>query len=95
MMLGGFKGLLKTAFRDVLPDEVVNRPKRNFQAPLIAWLNGPLGPWAEGSIDRLEGGLQLRRLDRSNPGGSPKGAYAHWSLALFQAWRATFELEFS
>ena len=32
---------------DVLPAEVVHRPKQGFRVPLSAWLAGPLSKWAE------------------------------------------------
>lgn len=46
MRLKGFqrKYLLKKAFRDVLPRDIVKRPKRGFLIPASEWLKGPLLP---------------------------------------------------
>ena len=47
---GDTKKVLKRAVADLLPDEVVRRPKQGFRVPLPAWLAGPLAAWTE---DRL------------------------------------------
>jgi len=44
---GDTKRVLKQAVADVLPAEVVHRPKQGFRVPLPAWLAGPLATWAE------------------------------------------------
>lgn len=36
------KPLLREALRNVVPDEVFERPKKGFQVPLAAWFRGPL-----------------------------------------------------
>ena len=47
---GDLKSLLKKALADVLPREVLDRPKRGFGAPIGAWLKGPLGPLLESAL---------------------------------------------
>jgi asparagine synthase (glutamine-hydrolysing) len=37
------KPLLKQAFREILPDEIVGRKKQGFGAPMMEWLRGDLG----------------------------------------------------
>jgi asparagine synthase (glutamine-hydrolysing) len=44
---GQTKRVLKQAVADVLPADVINRPKQGFRVPLPAWLAGPLSAWAE------------------------------------------------
>jgi asparagine synthase (glutamine-hydrolysing) len=44
---GQTKKVLKQAVADVLPADVVHRPKQGFRVPLGAWLAGPLASWAE------------------------------------------------
>ncbi len=44
---GETKRILKKAVADILPAEVVHRPKQGFRVPLPAWLAGPLSTWAE------------------------------------------------
>jgi len=41
---GKKKIILKKAMQGVLPEEVLNRPKRGFQVPLAEWFRGPLLP---------------------------------------------------
>lgn len=38
----GHKFWLKAALKDILPDEVINRPKRGFQPPTQEWMKGVL-----------------------------------------------------
>lgn len=40
------KGLLREAFKDLLPANVLERPKRPFAAPAVAWLQGSLKQYA-------------------------------------------------
>jgi asparagine synthase (glutamine-hydrolysing) len=40
------KVVLREAFRERLPAEIVRRGKRGFDLPLAAWIRGPLGPLA-------------------------------------------------
>jgi asparagine synthase (glutamine-hydrolysing) len=47
---GDLKSLMKKALADVLPREVLDRPKRGFGAPIGAWLKGPLGPLLESAL---------------------------------------------
>jgi asparagine synthase (glutamine-hydrolysing) len=44
------KKLLIDSFTDLLPGEVVNRPKMGFVLPWELWLKGPLRPLAEDAI---------------------------------------------
>ena len=41
---GTGKWILRHAYRDVLPGELLDRPKRGFDLPLDAWIRGPLRP---------------------------------------------------
>ena len=36
------KHILREAFRDDLPQEILTRPKKGFEVPLESWFNGPL-----------------------------------------------------
>ena len=71
------KILLREAYRGELPDEILDRPKHGFGAPVEAWLNGPLREfagdllpcsWFEG---RVQAGLRGQRL---------------WTLLAFAGW---------
>jgi asparagine synthase (glutamine-hydrolysing) len=81
------KGLLKASMRGVLPDEVLDRPKRGFSAPWTVWADG-FGPWAdkllaEGTAVRagiLRDGLKVN--------GARRGAKL-WALLLLDQWCRT------
>jgi asparagine synthase (glutamine-hydrolysing) len=49
---GELKSLMKRALADVLPKEVLHRPKRGFGAPMGAWLKGPLSEMLESALSR-------------------------------------------
>jgi asparagine synthase (glutamine-hydrolysing) len=56
-MAGGeLKAVMKRALADVLPPEILHRPKRGFGAPMGAWLKGALA-------DMLDGALSKQSLD--------------------------------
>jgi asparagine synthase (glutamine-hydrolysing) len=43
---GVTKKVLKEAVADILPSEIIHRPKQGFRVPLPDWLAGPLSKWA-------------------------------------------------
>lgn len=47
----GVKPLLVEAFRDVLPNEVYNRPKQGFELPMDDWIRGPLREFTKQGIN--------------------------------------------
>jgi asparagine synthase (glutamine-hydrolysing) len=49
---GELKSVLKKALADVLPREVLYRPKRGFGAPMGAWMKGALSEMLEGALSR-------------------------------------------
>ena len=49
---GELKSLMKKALADVLPREVLYRPKRGFGAPMGAWMKGPLAGMLESTLSR-------------------------------------------
>lgn len=46
------KSMFKDAVRGMIPDEVIDRPKTGFGAPVSAWLRGQLGKLVEDEISR-------------------------------------------
>jgi asparagine synthase (glutamine-hydrolysing) len=62
---GELKALLKKALADVLPREVLHRPKRGFGAPMGAWMKGPLAEMLDGALSKRS--LQSRGLLRHEP----------------------------
>ncbi len=61
---GTGKVLLRAVAADLLPDDLVEAPKRPVQTPQREWLRGPLRPWAE---DRLEAALAAFGGDGLDP----------------------------
>lgn len=63
LKLKGFnnkKYILKEALRDIIPDEVMFRPKMGFGVPIDAWFRGELKDYASGKL--LDGQLVKRGL---------------------------------
>ncbi|PIB36796.1 asparagine synthase (glutamine-hydrolyzing) [Reichenbachiella sp. 5M10] len=89
------KRLLQDTFRDILPAELYQRPKKGFEMPLLDWLKTSLAPDLNRTLfdrDRIEAqGMfewkeltQLRtQLYSSNPGDSHAQV---WALYIFQNW---------
>ncbi|AMN43430.1 asparagine synthase (glutamine-hydrolyzing) [Rhodoplanes sp. Z2-YC6860] len=87
------KRILRSAFRDRLPAEVFTRPKRGFEMPVAAMLNGP-------AAERLAAATETQALARQglfNPGqiaawsaelasGRRDTSWQLWTLLAFQEW---------
>jgi asparagine synthase (glutamine-hydrolysing) len=71
------KIVLRAAYRGEVPDEILDRPKRGFGAPIEKWLGGPLREFA-GDL------LPCRYFD----GAVPAGLWGQrlWTLLAFAAW---------
>ncbi len=48
------KGLLIEACRDLLPENVYNRPKMGFSLPMDPWMRGPLRAFASAGLEEVE-----------------------------------------
>jgi asparagine synthase (glutamine-hydrolysing) len=84
---GRLKHLLKLAIADVLPADVLNRPKQGFRVPVAEWLLGSLGDLARAEIDSFcrESGL-LDRAESARLLAEPRrDAWYLLNLALW--WR--------
>lgn len=91
----GRKQIVQDAFRDILPEELYNRPKQGFEVPLLAWFRGALNPWIfddllnkkfveQQGIFNFEAIQYLRKeLNSSNPGDAVARI---WALVVFQSW---------
>jgi asparagine synthase (glutamine-hydrolysing) len=89
---GKTKIALKRAFRGIVPDGALDRPKRGFQVPLAQWFRGPLkdlvrercldphGPLAK--IMKLDG---IERLIQENQRGADHGNRL-WMLLTLSTW---------
>ena len=90
---GSPKHLLKRALADLLPEEVLNRPKMGFGAPMSQWLRGGFGKRAEAMVldSRLvrDGPFRadaLATLFREHLAGRRDHALTLWTVFNFVAW---------
>lgn len=89
------KIILKEAFADIIPSELLNRPKHGFEVPLLEWLKTNLNSQLEELVlDKTlieEQGLfnydgiqrLYAQLHSNNPEDSPAKI---WALIVFQKW---------
>ncbi|MFN8633882.1 MAG: asparagine synthase (glutamine-hydrolyzing) [Chloroflexota bacterium] len=91
---GRSKSLLKRAFRGIVPDYVLDRPKRPFAAPISDWAGGGLRSFARerlspdrlaatGLLDPAVAGTWLRATDTVREG---RDTYRLWTLLMLQLW---------
>ncbi|MFF5054705.1 N-acetylglutaminylglutamine amidotransferase [Micromonospora sp. NPDC000663] len=90
----GGKGVLKTASRGIVPDEVIDRPKGYFPVPAIRHLSGPLlndvrealtaAPARERGLFRKDYLEEL--LEAPNARRTTLGSNALWQLGLLELW---------
>ncbi|MEG6502945.1 asparagine synthase C-terminal domain-containing protein, partial [Desulfovibrio sp. 1214_IL3152] len=93
--LHGFKRkwLLKRAFADMLPKEILYRNKRGFQIPVAEWLRGRMRPLVEDllSADSLKAQgifdpVAVRALVDEHVSGRADLRKPLWTLLVFQLW---------
>ncbi|WP_165067452.1 asparagine synthase (glutamine-hydrolyzing) [Desulfovibrio sp. ZJ200] len=94
--LRGFKRkwLLKKAFADLLPPEILHRNKRGFQIPVAQWLRGRLRPLMEDLLSaehlRRQGIFHpraVRALMDAHISGRADLRKPLWTLLVFQLWQ--------
>ncbi len=90
---GGAKELLKHSLRGVLPDDVIDRPKMGFGAPMVEWLRGDFGRDVQAKLEtskffeRFPANRQgvLSMLRRHREGKADFGLYV-WTFYNVVAW---------
>jgi asparagine synthase (glutamine-hydrolysing) len=99
LKLRGLQGkyILKRAFADMLPAEIVRRPKMGFGVPIAGWLRGELAGFARDillSRSSTERGLfsrwAVQRLLDEHMAGRQDHAAKLWSLLWFELWCREF-----
>ncbi|MFO7898279.1 MAG: asparagine synthase (glutamine-hydrolyzing) [Planctomycetota bacterium] len=95
---GKGKHVLRQAFRDLLPDEILSRGKMGFGVPIARWFREDLGPFAEQTL--LESDSALTRLFRTGKvgdmlhrhrAGRADHAYTLWALLCFELWAREYD----
>jgi asparagine synthase (glutamine-hydrolysing) len=95
MKIRGKQG--KWALRQVLsryvPDELIERPKQGFAAPIDQWLRKDLREWGESLLNKTrlqnEGFLNadiIHKYWQDHQLGIRKADYLLWDVLMFQAW---------
>ena len=87
------KSLLKQSVRGLLPDDVIDRPKMGFGAPMLQWLRGPFGEAVRAELEstRFFDRFPARRevvldmLDRHREGKAEFSLYV-WTVYNAVAW---------
>jgi asparagine synthase (glutamine-hydrolysing) len=90
----GTKWILKEAYRGVLPDQILDRPKMGFGIPLGRWFRGPLkGLFQETVLSesaRAWGVFRpgaLAALWEDHQSGRRDHGYKLWALLMLELWR--------
>ena len=91
------KRMLKDAVRDLLPESIIDRPKKGFGIPVAAWLNGPLRELAHDvlSKDAIErGGIfnynEVKRMLDAHAARKFDYRKPLWTLLVFELWRREY-----
>ncbi|GAA1840622.1 asparagine synthase (glutamine-hydrolyzing) [Asanoa iriomotensis] len=87
------KRLMRRAFADVLPPEIVRAPKRGFNAPMAAWLRGPYRPLVDAYLGRevldRQGFLRFAEVDRlwrDHLAGTGDHSRELWAVLMLSMW---------
>jgi asparagine synthase (glutamine-hydrolysing) len=88
------KLVLKRALRGVVPDAILNRPKKGFGIPVARWIRGPLRPLFEDLFSEKalrESGLCDPKAARAWLDRHLRGEVDHrkplWTLAMLLLWQ--------
>ncbi|MGH7764260.1 MAG: asparagine synthase (glutamine-hydrolyzing) [Candidatus Dormibacteraceae bacterium] len=91
------KFLLKRALRGILPDSILNRPKKGFGIPVADWFRGPLKEQMLSvlSPDRIAGQgwfepAAVSRLIDEHLTGRRDNRKQLWTLFAFELWREAY-----
>lgn len=87
------KDLLKSAVRGWIPDQIIDRKKMGFGAPMVEWMRGPFGLRVEATLmasrlfERLPFDREhIRRLALDHREGRGEHALFLWTLFNLAAW---------
>jgi asparagine synthase (glutamine-hydrolysing) len=91
------KVILKEAMKDLLPRDILHRPKKGFGIPIAEWLKGRLNSLMHDMLapDRIKAqGLfdadYVQRLIREHETGAASHHKELWTLLVFQLWLDNF-----
>ncbi|MDH3491921.1 MAG: asparagine synthase (glutamine-hydrolyzing) [Acidobacteriota bacterium] len=91
------KYILKKAVADLLPAEIINRPKKGFGMPVAKWLKGTLNPLMHEMLSPSRVIIQdlfnyeyVKELMREHEQGIANHYKQLWTLLVFQLWYENF-----
>jgi asparagine synthase (glutamine-hydrolysing) len=91
------KVVLRQAARGLIPDEIINRPKTGFGAPVRSWMRDASNEVVEDCLsDRAIGGRgwveisEVRRMRERLRSGAGDEALALWALVVLELWARRF-----
>ena len=84
------KAILKHAMRGILPDTILDRRKRGFNAPVRSWMSGPLRELVQerlvnDALPQLERGAVRRMVSRLDTGREEYSLQV-WGLLMLHLW---------
>jgi asparagine synthase (glutamine-hydrolysing) len=93
------KRLLRALLKRYVPEDLFERPKQGFAAPIDEWLRGPLREWAEALL-QPSSLRELPMLDSSKIGalwrehvkGRLDGGISLWNVLMLADWRHRFQV---
>jgi len=90
---GEKKHILKKAFRNLLPDDILYRKKMGFSVPLAHWLRNELKSTGEKKLFASDSGLsnffdmaEIKKIWQEHQHGVRDHSAALWSLLMFEFW---------
>jgi asparagine synthase (glutamine-hydrolysing) len=94
---GQTKAVLREAVRDLVPAEILTRPKMGFPVPLASWLRGPFWPVVDDLVlgtraraRQLFVPSEVRRLADDHRTGAGRHADRLWLLMNLEIWQRIF-----
>jgi asparagine synthase (glutamine-hydrolysing) len=79
------KSLLLAATKDLLPEQIWNRPKMGFSLPMADWMRGPLADFCHAGLDQLVQENLVDSKNRQQIWSEFQSGKTHWPVA----WSAT------
>jgi len=93
----GGKTLLRKAMRGVLPDAIIDRPKRGFPIPISSWLRTSLRQFTrdlllarDSACSRFVDHDETLRLVQEHEQGKADRSQEIWTLLVFESWHQHF-----
>ncbi len=84
------KNILKRSVRNIIPDEIIDRKKQGFAAPVLEWLSSDLGEIIDSEVDYFCRKTDLFDKDQISLLLREKNSYKSWQLLNLALWWRTF-----